>query len=297
MDPLIQYWHSHAEKIISGSINLALSLAILAGAFYIARVLKRLAIQGVLKAQIDDTLAPIAGSLVKYFVIVTALVAVLDRFGVNPSSILALLGAAGLAIALSLKDTLQHLASGLILLFLRPFRVGDTIETDGNVAGNVEAIDLFTTTLRTGDGIYQTVPNGKLWGPAVKNFSRNPTRRMDVEISIVYGDNLGAAQQLLLDILKADSRVRAEPPPVVVVNALGDKAVTLLARGWTLTQDHAEARWHFMRTAKETLEAKGYTLPSPPQEMRLLADEGIKSLRQESTEKTKRSQQVQERSE
>ena len=133
--------------------------------------------------RIDDTLKPFLSSTVRYFVIVITVVAVLAEFGVQTTSIIAVLGAAGLAIGLALQGTLQNIAAGIMLLILRPFRVGEYIDA-GGVAGTVDAINLFTTDMTTYDGIYRSVPNAELWNRNILNYSRNPTRRLDLPLGI-----------------------------------------------------------------------------------------------------------------
>lgn len=277
MDLIEQFWKSHADVMVGWLTNIGMAIVILTIALYFSNLLRKTIASTLMKMpQVDRTLAPVAGSLAKYLVILLALMAILDRFGVDTSSLIALLGAAGLAIALSLKDTLQHIASGLILLFLRPFRIGEYIEAD-DVAGTVEVVDLFTSTLRTADGICVTVPNGKLWGPAIRNYSRNATRRFDIEVGIAYRDDIAGARTLLLAMLKEDPRVQGEPEPMVFVSALGDSAVVLNVRGWTRIEDFWQTRWDLTQRAKERVEAAGYSIPFPQQDLHLVSADGLKA--------------------
>ena len=154
------------------------------------------------------------------------LIAVLAQFGVQTTSIIALLGAAGLAIGLALQGTLQNISAGIMLLFLRPFRVDDYIDA-GGLSGTVDEIGLFTTHMRTYDGIYLEVPKAKIWNRAILNYSRVAARRMDVVVGISYGDNIDTAQAVLLELMNLDSRVNAEPAPEVAVVELSDSAVNL----------------------------------------------------------------------
>ena len=186
--------------------------------------------------RIDDTLKPFLSSSVRYLVIVIAFVAVLAEFGVQTTSIIAVLGAAGLAIGLALQGTLQNIAAGIMLLVLRPFRVGEYIDA-GGVSGTVDAINLFTTDMTTYDGIYRAVPNAELWNRNILNNSRNPTRRLDIPVGIAYEDDVEQALDLLLSHLSKDTRVLAYPDPQVLVTGLGDSSVNLTLRCWTSRTD------------------------------------------------------------
>ena len=186
--------------------------------------------------RIDDTLKPFLSSSVRYLVIVIAFVAVLAEFGVQTTSIIAVLGAAGLAIGLALQGTLQNIAAGIMLLVLRPFRVGEYIDA-GGVSGTVDAINLFTTDMTTYDGIYRSVPNAELWNRNILNNSRNPTRRLDIPVGIAYEDDVEQALDLLLSHLSKDTRVLPHPDPQVLVTGLGDSSVNLTLRCWTSRTD------------------------------------------------------------
>ena len=186
--------------------------------------------------RIDDTLKPFLSSSVRYLVIVIAFVAVLAEFGVQTTSIIAVLGAAGLAIGLALQGTLQNMAASIMLLVLRPFRVGEYIDA-GGVSGTVDAINLFTTDMTTYDGIYRAVPNAELWNRNILNYSRNPTRRLDIPVGIAYEDDVEQALDLLLSHLSKDTRVLPHPDPQVLVTGLGDSSVNLTLRCWTSRTD------------------------------------------------------------
>ena len=186
--------------------------------------------------RIDDTLKPFLSSSVRYLVIVIAFVAVLAEFGVQTTSIIAVLGAAGLAIGLALQGTLQNIAAGIMLLVLRPFRVGEYIDA-GGVSGTVDAINLFTTDTTTYDGIYRAVPNAELWNRNILNNSRNPTRRLDIPVGIAYEDDVEQALDLLLSHLSKDTRVLPDPDPQVLATGLGDSSVNLTLRCWTSRTD------------------------------------------------------------
>ncbi len=210
----------------------------------------------------DATVSGVLSSLARYTILVLVLIAILAQFGVQTASILALLGTAGLAIGLALQGTLSNIAAGLMLLFLRPFSVGDYIDAEG-IAGTVTEIGLFNTELTTFDGIYRAVPNSQIWSRAILNYSRLPTRRLDLSIGVDYGDDLERALSALRELLDGDARVLREPEPQVMVMALADSSVNLNLRCWAKIEDFWALKFDLTRQAKERVEAAGCTIPFP----------------------------------
>ncbi|MEM7290679.1 MAG: mechanosensitive ion channel domain-containing protein, partial [Pseudomonadota bacterium] len=183
---------------------------------------------------LDVTITNFVGNAARYGVLIITLIAVLGQFGVQTASILAALGAAGLAIGLALQGTLQNIAAGLMLLFLRPFKVGEFIDT-GSVSGTIESVGLFATRLTTIDGLFVLAPNSSLWNTPVTNYSRLETRRNEVLIGIGYGDDIEKAESLMIKTAQADERVLDDPKPQTYVSELGDNAVGITLRYWTST--------------------------------------------------------------
>lgn len=218
--------------------------------------------------RMDPTLAAVVASVVRYFILITILIMVLAQFGVQTASILAALGALGLAVGLALQGTLANIASGVMLLFLRPFGVGDYVNANGH-EGTIEEIGLFTTEMTTFDGIYQAVPNSGLWGGRIINFTRNPTRRHDIVIGIHYADDIDQAQQVLLDVLAADQRVLRDPEPQILVRELADSSVNLGMRFWTSGDDFWPANFELRKQAKLALDRNGITIPFPQRDVHL----------------------------
>jgi small conductance mechanosensitive channel len=218
--------------------------------------------------RIDDTLKPFFASLVRYLILILVLVAVLAQFGVQTASIIAVLGAAGLAVGLALQGTLQNIAAGIMLLFLRPFRIGDYIDAEG-IAGTVDEIGFFTTHMTTFDGVYVEVPNSQIWNRSIKNYSRLPTRRLDIVVGISYGDDIDKAQAALLDLLGGDERIHQDPEPQVLVTALGDSSVNLNLRFWTDAGNYWALLFDMNKAAKQRLDAEGITIPFPQRDVHL----------------------------
>ena len=218
--------------------------------------------------RMDATLIGVLAGIVRYFVLITVLIMVLAQFGVQTASILAALGALGLAIGLALQGTLANIASGVMLLFLRPFGVGDYVNANGH-EGTVEEIGLFTTEMTTFDGIYQAVPNSALWGGRIINYTRNPSRRHDIVIGIHYADDIDQAQRVLLGVLAEDERVHSEPAPQILVRELADSSVNLGMRFWTSGDDYWPANFELRKQAKLALDRHGITIPFPQRDVHL----------------------------
>lgn len=217
----------------------------------------------------DSTLVPFLATIVKIAILSVVIVAVLNQFGVQTTSIIALLGAAGLAIGLALQGTLSNIAAGVMLLVLRPFKIDEYVDA-GGLAGTVVQIGLFTTELKTADGVFLTVPNSSIANQAITNFSRNPTRRINLVMGISYDDDIEGASKVLLDLMTADERVLADPEPQVLVGALGASSVDLSMRCWTSTDDFWPTHFELTKRSKLALEAAGYSIPYPQQDVHII---------------------------
>ena len=215
---------------------------------------------------IDATLTPFLSSIVRYVILAFVLVAVLNQFGVQTTSIIAVLGAAGLAIGLALQGTLQNVAAGVMLLVLRPFRIGDFIDAGGQ-AGTVKEISLFSTELRTTDGIFKSVPNSSVFGSTITNFSRNPTRRIDVLASISYGDDIDGAMVVLKGLMETEDRILDDPAPEVMVMAMAASSIDINMRCWVNIGDYWPTLFDLNKRVKLGLEAAGFTIPFPQQDV------------------------------
>ena len=218
--------------------------------------------------RMDETLRPFLSSLARYAILAVTLVAVLSQFGVETTSIIAVLGAAGLAIGLALQGTLQNIEAGVMLLFLRPFKVGDYIDA-GGISGTVNSIGLFTSEMTTYDGVYLYVPNGQLWNTAITNFSRNATRRMDIVIGIGYGDDIDQGLAVLLTLMTEDPRALDDPAPQTMVKALGASSVDLNMRCWSDSSDFWALQFDLHKAAKEALDRAGISIPYPQRDVHM----------------------------
>lgn len=215
---------------------------------------------------IDDTLTPFLSSLVRYAILAFVLIAVLGQFGVQTTSIIAVLGAAGLAIGLALQGTLQNVAAGVMLLALRPFKIGDFIDAGGQ-SGTVIEIGLFTTELKTPDGIFKSLPNSSVWGAAITNYNRNPTRRIDLLASISYGDDIDGAMTVLMGVMAADDRILKDPVAETMVMDMAASSIDINLRCWVNIADYWPTLFSLRKAVKLGLEEAGYTIPFPQQDV------------------------------
>ncbi|HJN23796.1 MAG TPA: mechanosensitive ion channel [Rhodospirillales bacterium] len=221
---------------------------------------------------LDETLKPFIANFVRYAVLIFVLIAVLNQFGVQTTSIIAVLAATGLAIGLALQGMLANVASGVMLLFLRPFNVGENVEA-GGIAGTVAEIGLFNTEIKSSAGPGLVVPNSKIWDGPITNFSRNPTRRFDIAVGIGYDDDIDGAMALLKGLLTGDDRVLDEPEPLVVVQELGDSAVIINLRAWIRSGDYGATVWDLNKEIITELQATGYSIPFPQRDVHIVSGE------------------------
>jgi small-conductance mechanosensitive channel len=253
-----------AANAVHYGLSFVQAVLILLIGFWIASRLARVMHKTLSRSpHFDATLKPLIESIVLWAVRGITVIAVLAQFGVQTASIIAVLGAAGLAIGLALQGTLQNIAAGTMLLVLRPFRNGDYITAGSAVAGTVEEIGLFTTTLTSADGIYVCVPNNQIWGQPITNFSRNATRRMEITVGVSLDDDLDAAMNALRSHVAGDKRVLDTPAPEVMVKQVSDSAVIVNVRVWSLRENYWSLYWDMQRSVKETVEAVGCSLPYP----------------------------------
>jgi small conductance mechanosensitive channel len=252
-------------------VDIVGAIVLLIVGWTIAGWIRRMVRRGLEKLPaLDETLKPFIANLVWYVVIVFVLVAVLNQFGVQTTSLIAVLGAAGLAIGLALQGTLANVASGVMLLFLRPFNVGDYVDA-GGIAGTAIEIGLFNTEIKTKDGLCLIVPNKIIWDSPITNFSRNPTRRFDIAVGIGYDDDADAAMKLLMGLMQDDARVLDDPEPLVMVTGLGDNAVLLNLRGWTSSDDYWATAWDLNGVIKAELQKAGFSIPFPQRDIHIIS--------------------------
>ena len=265
------------DYFIALATNVIIAAAVLIAGYtlgkYVSRTIKNI-------KKLDDTLKTFLGAAAKYAIFAVAILIVLQQFGVETASLLAVLATAGLAIGLALQGTLSNVASGVMLLILRPFNVGDFIEA-GGVSGTVKSLSLFGTEMATVDNLYIFVPNSKLWNADIKNFSRNDLRRQDIVFGIGYGDDINKAFKTIEKAIAKEERIITEDDkaPQIMVTNLGESSVDITLRIWSDRTDFWNLKVDTTKAVKEALDKDGITIPFPTRtiEMSDAANEDTKS--------------------
>lgn len=212
--------------------------------------------------RIEPMLAGFLAAIVYYLILVVVVIAVLQLFGFQATSLVAVLGAATLAIGLALQGSLANFAAGVMLILIRPFRIGDFVDLSGHL-GTATDLNLFMTELTTVDNVKIVVPNGQVWNSAITNYSAYPTRRCDITFEIDYEADVDKAMKIILDHAKQDSRFLDDPEPMVRVSGWGESAIELSFRGWTNADDLWEARWAMLKEVKQAFDQAGISIPFP----------------------------------
>jgi len=216
----------------------------------------------------DPTLARFVCSILRWVGLLFVLIAALSHLGIDTTSLVALLGAAGLAVGLSLQDSLGNFAAGVMIIVFKPFKKGDFIDA-GGAMGTVDAISIFTTIMTTPDNKEIIIPNGSIIGGNITNYSARPTRRVDMVFGISYDDDLQKAKAILQEIIAADSRVLSEPAPVVTLGELADSSVNFLVRPWVNAADYWGVMWDTTEQVKLRFDAEGISIPFPQMDVHL----------------------------
>lgn len=220
------------------------------------------------KSNVDPILAKFLLSLTKIALLTFLIIAVIGTLGVQTTSFVAILGAAGLAVGFALQGSLANLASGVMIIIFRPFRVGDYVQAGGS-AGSVEEVRIFSTILKTPDNIKVIIPNAQITGSIISNYSANDTRRVDMVFGIGYGDDIKKAKEILERVVKEDCRVLKEPAVTVAVSELGDSSVNFVVRPWVKTSDYWTTRFDIIEKVKLTFDKEGISIPFPQRDVHL----------------------------
>jgi len=256
---LIKFFDLH---VVPWSLKVAVALTIFVVGQIAARIISR-ALEKVLShTKLDRILIDFLGSVVRALLLVVVLVAALDYVGVNTNSLIAMLGAAGLAIGLALQGSLQNFAAGFMLLIFRPFKAGDFVETAGT-SGIIETIGIFSTKLYTGDNKEVIIPNGAIYSSNIINYSSRQTRRIDMVFSVSYDDDLRLAKDIVLKVIAEEDRVLREPETVVAVGELAASSVNIVVRPWVKTEDFWAVKFALNEKIKFAFDANGITIPYP----------------------------------
>ena len=259
---------SFTPLIVQYATKLAGAVVFLLLAWIAAGWSRRIVRRALERASFDSTLTLFFANVARWLVLLLALLACLGIFGIQTTSFAAVIGAAGLAIGLAFQGALSNVASGVMLLIFRPFKIGDYVEA-GGTAGTVQEIGIFSTTLHSPDNVRITVPNSAVYGSIVKNYSYNETRRNDMVFGISYDDDIRKAKKILEEIIAADERVLNEPVPVIALGELADSSVNFLVRPWAKSEDYWKLLWDTTETVKLKFDEAGISIPYPQMDVHL----------------------------
>jgi small conductance mechanosensitive channel len=254
--------HVLGQLLLDWSGRAIAALAIFLIGRLVATWLSRWLIAAMRRVGMDETLARFFGSLSYIVLVVMVVLTAVNALGVPTTNFLAIVGAAGLAIGLALKDSLANFSSGVMLVFFRPFRVSDMVKAAGN-EGTVESIGMFSTVLKTADNATLIVPNSLIYAATITNYTAEGTRRIEMTVSISYEDSVTDAKTLFTEILRADKRVLAKPAPEILINELSSNSVSMIVRAWVATPDVASARSDLLERIKSSLGDGGFKTPYP----------------------------------
>lgn len=254
--------HITDTYLIPWGINIAFALIIFIVGRIVVSIIDGILKKILLKANMDQILVNFITAIARWILLLFVVIASLSQLGINTTSLIALLGAAGLAVGLALKDSLQNFAAGVMLLVFRPFTTGDYVEA-GGTAGSVEEIKIFSTTLLTPDNKKVIIPNGKIYSDVITNFSATGTRRVDMVFGIAYEDDIAKAKGIIEDILKSDSRVLNHPEYVIAVGELADSSVNIFVRPWTATSNYWNVYFDLTEKIKVEFDKNDISIPFP----------------------------------
>ncbi|MDQ8181847.1 mechanosensitive ion channel domain-containing protein [Pelagicoccus sp. SDUM812005] len=220
------------------------------------------------KKQVDPALVSFGSSILYYMLMIAVILAAIQQIGFQTTSLVAIIGAAGLAVGLALQGSLSNFAAGVLIIMFRPFRIGDVIDAGGHV-GSVKEIGVLVTIMHSPDNKKIIVPNSAIMSGSITNITANDTRRVDMSVGVSYSDDLDKVTDIIKDVLKADERVLPEPAPQVVVSALADSSVNFHVRPWTKKEDYWGVFFDFQKTIKQRLDKEGVSIPFPQRDVHL----------------------------
>jgi small conductance mechanosensitive channel len=252
-------------------VKILMAIIILVIGRWVAGIFSKVIQRVMEKREVDETLRSFVGNLVYYTLLTFVVLAALSQLGIQTTSFIAVIGAAGLAIGLALQGSLANFAAGFLMILFRPFKVGDFIEGAG-VAGTVESLQIFTTLLRTPDNKKIIIPNASLTGGNIINWSATGTRRVDMVFGIGYSDDIDKAKQIIKEILEGDDRILKDPAPQVALSELADSSVNFVARPWVKTGDYWGVFFDTTEVVKKRFDAEGISIPFPQRDIHIFQE-------------------------
>lgn len=260
--------HLTVNYLIPWSINIVMALVIFLFGRMAVKLIVSISRKFMTKAKVDETLVNFVCSILGGILTLFVAIAAIDQLGFQTTSLIAIIGAAGLAVGLALQGSLQNFAAGVMLIVFRPFKTGDYIEAAGT-AGTVEKVNIFSTNLKTPDNRLIIVPNGEIYSGVITNFSAQPTRRVDMVFGIGYQDDIDKARDIIIHIIESDSRVLNEPATQIAVSELADSSVNFIVRPWVNAADYWGVKFEVTEKVKKQFDLKGISIPYPQMDIHL----------------------------
>jgi small conductance mechanosensitive channel len=261
-----EVWTMIQTTGVDFGINVVTAIVI----FFVGKWVVNLMVSGLMKGmekgELDITLRRFIGNLARMLLMLFVIIAAINQLGVQTASLIALLGAAGLAVGLALQGSLSNFAAGVLIVLFRPYKVGDWIE-GGGISGAVEEVQILTTVLKTGDNKRVIVPNSQIMGTTITNYSANETRRVDLIVGVSYGDDIDKVRKELKDLVTADDRILDDPPVTIAVSELADSSVNFVVRPWVKTADYWGVYFDLTESIKKRFDEVGISIPFPQQDI------------------------------
>ena len=263
-------WNEVLTMVQTTGVDFGINLVTAIVIFFVGKWVVNLVVNGLLKAmqkgELDITLRRFIGNLARILLMLFVIIAAINQLGVQTASLIALLGAAGLAVGLALQGSLSNFAAGVLIVLFRPYKVGDWIE-GGGIAGAVEEVQILTTVLKTGDNKRVIVPNSQIMGTTITNYSANETRRVDLVVGVSYSDDLDKVRKELEDLVDADERILKDPAVTIAVSELADSSVNFVVRPWVKTADYWAVYFDLTERVKKRFDEVGISIPFPQRDV------------------------------
>ncbi|EKE85209.1 mechanosensitive ion channel domain-containing protein [Idiomarina xiamenensis] len=272
MDNVINWISDNQTLLVTYAVKIVVAILILVIGKFIANAIANMMSKGMRRKEMDNAVISFLSGIIKALIFIAAILMALSHVGVQTTSFIAILGAAGLAVGLALQGSLSNIASGVLIIMFRPFRAGEYVEA-GGVAGTVDSINVFQTVMKTPDRKVVFVPNSQITSRPITNYNREPLRRIDLVIGVSYSANLSKTKDVLMQCLKEDERILAEPEPVVTVTNLNASSVDFNVRPWVKGPDYWPVRWDLLEKIKNELDANGIGIPFPQMDVHLFKQE------------------------
>ena len=261
-------WNQLSELMSSFGISLFIALFILVIGRQVVKILIKVISSALERSNTEDTVRIFVTNLLNTLLTIVVFIAAINQLGIQTTSIIAVLGAAGLAIGLALQGSLSNFAAGILIVIYRPYKVGDYIQADNHL-GTVDDIQIFSTVLKTPDNKLVIVPNGSIMNGSIVNFSNQDKRRVDIIASCSYEDDIDKVKSVLADILSKDDRILSEPMPRIAVSELADSSVNLIVRPWVKNSDYIDVYYSLLEEIKKRFDQEGISIPYPQSDVHI----------------------------